>query len=453
MRNMITSRRMRLAPANALQTKGHPFAGRMSFVLSVLFLRLALDAAYVLYVAPVFGNHFLVPLELEFDWGRYFSSFLLVVVPTTFLPYGKENLSGLFFCIPLVFLYIPMTTIYGLDLGRTSLGVFLCLSALVVAYFVAKVRICGARLAVAKKGKGIVILLGALVLVYFYVWSVITGAVNYINFDLLKIYEFRGVASELMNVGPLSYLNLLAAKVFNPFVLALGFMRRSYILICIGLLNQIYYFATTQHRMHLFVPLLVLFVWLLYRDKSYMSLPQFYGFVGGGVVAVLGFSLFLQLDVLPAIILRRAFFVPAGVAFSWVEYFVDKPKVLFADRFLSTVSVSVYAGENLPHFLGYVLSGRNEIAFNAGLVGAGYAQAGFFGVVAYACVLGVVLKCVNALLKSGVPKLLAASLLFAPLRTAWADSDLLTTLVSHGVVVSLCLLWLYGRHSCGPSIR
>ena len=85
-----------------------------------------------------------------------------------------------------------------------------------------------------------------------------------------------------------------------------------------------------------------------------------------------------------------------------------------------------------------------EISFNSGIIGAGFAQAGLLGVAFYAIVVGWIIKFVNSLIRQGVPVFVATALLIAPIRTAWADSDLFTALLSHGIIVSLVVLWLLG---------
>ncbi|MNY40286.1 hypothetical protein D3C86_1750200 [compost metagenome] len=99
----------------------------------------------------------------------------------------------------------------------------------------------------------------------------------------------------------------------------------------------------------------------------------------------------------------------------------------------------------LPYYLGdYFVPGKS-LAFNAGIVGTGYAQAGFFGVIFYATTLGFFLRFVNGLIKGGLPVYMVAAVLITPIRTAWADSDLFSALLSHGILIGIVVLWLYGK--------
>jgi hypothetical protein len=143
--------------------------------------------------------------------------------------------------------------------------------------------------------------------------------------------------------------------------------------------------------------------------------------------------------------LLPSFFVPASVNFDWIAFFLERPRVYFSDNLLAGIPASINEGENLPLLLGdYMASGR-RFAFSCGMIDAGFSQMGYFGVTLYAFVVGASVKFVNALFRHGVPVFWAAAVLFALLRTAWADSDVFTALLPHGIHVCIVMLWLIGK--------
>lgn len=418
-------------------------SARLKFVLAVFFFRSSLDLCYIYYIHPAFESHFLTPMRLEFDLLRYLLSYSIVVLLAMFLPLRNDNLSGVFFAIAMIFLIVPMTVMYGFDSSLPGDAILAGVVAVVAAFSAVAIRIVRVRIPLAKAGQGIATFLALGFVAYFLAWSFVSGAAANINFDFTQIYEYREIAGGLLDVGVFSYLNVWAQKVFNPLLLALGLYRRNRLLVLFALAMQIYFFGVTQHRAHLFVPVLIVMVYWLYLSR--ISISRLYLIAGTGLLVFLGLTLVANLDAAAAIVLRRAFFVPASVTFDWVAFFLERPKVYFADNLLAAISDSVYSGRTLPFFLGDYMAPGRQLAFNNGIVGAGFAQAGLTGVALYAFLLGLVVKFVNALIRQGLPVFIAAAILIAPLRTAWADSDLFTALLSHGIAMSVIVLWLLGR--------
>ncbi len=305
--------------------------------------------------------------------------------------------------------------------------------ALLVSLVVASIPFSSAGSRVASSREGIVVGISIGFVAAFVGWSIASGAASNLNFDLGRIYEFRQETGEALDGGIAGYLNLWAQKVFNPLLLAIGLRRRSWMLIAGALAAQVYFFAVTQHRIHLFMPVLVFMIYLLYARN--LTLRRLYFLAGAGLAAFLVVALALNLDTAASLIVRRALYVPASVTFGWFEYFAFNPKVYWTDRFVFGRTPTDYTGLSLPAVLGDYRSPNTPFAFNAGLVGAGFGQAGLWGVALYAGILGLLLRFANGLVRRGVPVYMAAAVLIGPIRTAWADSDVLTAVLSHGLLV------------------
>jgi hypothetical protein len=79
------------------------------------------------------------------------------------------------------------------------------------------------------------------------------------------------------------------------------------------------------------------------------------------------------------------------------------------------------------------------------LVSSGYSHAGFVGVVVYSVIIGYILGVANYLVRRGVPVWIAVAILAGPFRTAWADSDLFASLLTHGILIAIVLIWIHGK--------
>jgi hypothetical protein len=424
---------------------------RRAFLGAIILFRVALDFCYVFYLRDAFENDRITPMPLNISATQVLISYLLLLPMAMIIPADKKNLNGIFFLTALAFLYIPVTSIVGLNTARPVTSVLL--AGLAVLTSCAVILFGTVRLAIPVLRNGFVaaVAVSMSVVGAFVLWSIVSGAVYQANFNLGNIYLFREEASRVLDPGAMAYINLWAQKVFNPFLLAVGLIRRQRWLVvgCVAL--QFYFFVVTQHRTHLFVPILVFAVYLLYTRN--ISISLIYVLMGAGLLATLLASLLLGLEQAPAIAIRRAFFVAGSVMLDWIAFFEGYPKVYFSDNLLKGLIENEYTGHVLPLLMSELVFGDPPFGFNAGLVGVGFAQLGVAGIVLYAALLGIFVRVINGFISNGVPVFIAAAIMFEPLRTAWADSDLPTALLSHGLLVGAALLWVHGSGRTVSSSR
>jgi len=421
---------------------GHVLAGRVKFICAVFFFRVSLDACYVFYMNPVFGTHFLTPMPIDFGPIRYLLSYFLALLPATFVPCDKKNFSGIFFLIALMFIYLPLTCMFGLDATKHYTAIILALLAIGISFLIARTELTSTKIPIVPNGEKVAVYISYAFVIYFIGYSFATGAVMNINFDFTKMYEYRDLTQEVLDVGFFSYLDLWAQKVFNPFILAVGIYRKNRLMIIGAILCQIFFFAVTQHRDHLVLPIVVYLASQLYVRRLTIAGLLMWSAMLLGALLILAVS--ADVEPIPSLIIRRAFFVPASLTFDWIRLFSDLPKVYWSDGVLGSFLHTRYSGESVQYYAGYFISHGLRVNLNVGLVGTGFAQAGYIGVILYAAILGFVVKIVNTMIHSGLPAFLPAALLFAPIGTAWGNADLPAALLTHGIFVGIVVMWLYG---------
>jgi hypothetical protein len=426
--------------------QGSALFARIGFALAIYLFRATLDLSYVAFLSESFLDDPITPMPLNLDATRVAASYLLLVPIAALLPFDKKDLSGIFFLSAVAFLYVPMTSLIGMNSEkRLDVSIITCLSIL-LSFAIVKFPMPPWPIPMLNHGFATATTISASFVVLFVVWSVVSGAAFKANLNLSDIYLYREDASATLDPGPMAYLNLWAQKVFNPFLLAVGLFNRKRILVlgCIAL--QLYFFAVTQHRTHIFVPVLVIFVYVLYTRP--FSIANIYNLMSLSILGLLVASLQFDLEEALAILVRRAFFVAPSVAHDWIDFFQVNPHVYFADNILKDVISNSYTAENLPSLMSQLIFDGVAFGFNVGLVGAGFAQLGLAGVALYATTLGLIVRFLNEMIARGLPAFLAAAVLFEPLRTAWADSDLLTAILSHGIFIGTALMWVHG---CGTA--
>jgi hypothetical protein len=420
----------------------------------LLAFRVALDVSYQYFLYPLYESDSPISFRYAVEVDRYLFSFLIFTLFVTVLRSRAKTVSDVFLFMATLFLVAPMTSEYGLNAARPLAPVMTAVIALLLVDLVARIRLLDViSTHPVPGGRMLVIVLSVIAILYLVAWGYFSGAFQYFSFDVRRVYEFRDKVTELLDVGVLGYFNLWTYKVFTIFLVCVLLQYRRFGLLLLVLACQIYFFGLTSHRIVLFLPLLAIGLWL-YLGRLDQLAPMPYVTADG-----LLFALYLHqawsIDSIPEIAIRRAFFVPSGLVFQWFDYFDAHPHIYWADKILASFSDGVYVRVNIPRLIGdYLVPGSNSAA-NSGMVAAGYAQAGYLGVTLYAIILGLVLSVLNGIVRSGVPLWLVAALSIGPLRTAVADSDLFTALLSHGLGLAVLLLWLYrdaGTEGLGTNV-
>lgn len=416
---------------------------KIYFVTFVLAFRLALDASYFYFVSPIYTKSFL-SLSFNFEFGVYVVSWILTLITTLFLSSKMDKVSDYFFTLFVLTIICPILSIYGLNSDKSIKPVVLTLLSYFVMLFVVNLKyIKSINMPMFKNSRNFIVGLSVGAVIYLILWSVVSGAAFNINFDPTKVYDFREENSSMLDKGFLAYINLWVYKFFNIFIIVYFLSKKKYVLATAFFVCQIFFYAVTAHKMVLFLPVLAVGVWLYFsKTRNLLILPILYLFV---VLISLTLFILTSSELIPSMLIRRAFYVPAGLTFEWISFFDANPKVYWTDSLFAFVGSYPY-NSTIPKVVGEHLLGP-ELAANNGLVSAGYAHAGILGVILYSFVLGYLLKLLNSLGKSGVPLWMSVALTIGPLRTAIADSDLLTAIISHGLVVSMVILMLYRSRS------
>jgi hypothetical protein len=141
-----------------------------------------------------------------------------------------------------------------------------------------------------------------------------------------------------------------------------------------------------------------------------------------------------------ATIIRRALFIPAQLTFAYHEFFENKESVLW----LNTLSQSDFLrGEMIE---GYQRAVGDYIGVgghaNAGFYATGFMHFKVMGLVMYSILYIILLYFIDCLTMQKENKILILTLLIIPIITLITSSDFTTTLLSHGLGISLIFVYL-----------
>ncbi|MGF1533672.1 MAG: hypothetical protein ACFCUI_08205 [Bernardetiaceae bacterium] len=344
-----------------------------------------------------------------------------------------------FFLIALVGNYAALTSYYGLDAENDILPVVVALLSYSFIYFLTIPGIIQIiAIPIYKNGYIFTVVFCILMVIYLILWYLVTGVATNLNFDLEKVYDFRETNAELADVGFAAYLNSWVQKIFNVFLIAFFLSQRRYGYVLLFVFVQIFFFGVSAHKAVLGMPVLVIGVWYLARSPARTS--TFLWLFSVMILLTLFQYMYTNDIFLSSLLIRRLFFVPAFLSNAYMDFFSINEYVTWSNSILKYFLEYPY---DLP--ISYVVGrylGDSTLGANNGFISSGYAHAGIVGTLIYSFVLAYIIRLLDHIVKTGTPLWLVLALTIIPIYGTITSSDLLTTLLTHGLLVSLLVLLL-----------
>ena len=404
------------------------------FIFCICLFRLLLEFSYVNVMSTVFAYD---GYTLDFNRVNYIFSWVFYLITLLFVEDRMAKVSDFFFITALLSVVAPITVIYGYDSSRDLVAVLTLIFSLFFVKFITTFKfISFKKLAIVKNGISIVVIISLIFVFFLVIWYFFSGVNLNLNFN--KVYDFRGDNAELAGIGILRYINNWTYQIFNVTLFAIALLHKKYFFAFFIVVIQTYFFAASAHKIVFFLPLLVFSVWFYFgRTNSLVALPISFILL---LIPALIYFYYSENLFIPSLIIRRVFFVPANLAFAYFEFFSFNPKVFWSNGILSSFLSYPY-DLSLTHMIGRFI-GYDGMGANNGYVASGFAHAGYFGVLFYSIILGLLLKLIDDMTYNKLPLWFSVAISIAPLRTALINSDLFTTMLTHGLFISLIIIFL-----------
>ena len=291
-----------------------------------------------------------------------------------------------------------------------------------------------------RPGRYAPLIVGLLVLISVYTYGALlvrTG--GRINFDLQKVYENR---EELLSQGfPLSgYFISWQGYVINPALFVYGLVTRRRRLLLLAMALQVFLFGMANFRAFLFLPVVLVGAAWLGRSRW---LPV-YTLLAIAAAVLAGSLVYLVTGeaALAGVLVDRLVMIPGEIHYFYYDYFHREGH----DLLYLTQSILSAFGEPLrrpvPEMISANYLGMTEGSANVGLFADAYMNLGLLGCAIFAVLLAVVVRVAESLAVRSGPAL-AVVLLAAPSLTL-VNVGLMTTLLTHGLLLGLLVLWLVG---------
>jgi len=416
---------------------------RLTFVFLLLAFRVSLDASYIFFVSPIFDY---AGMSLHIDMVRVVESYVFLLMLAFLVPCEVHKPSDFLVTLLLLFPVLPTLAFYAMNAQSRGFMYMMVVSFLLV---LAARRVPGLAIKTMQGGRVLAAVLALAMVTLVLGWLVARGGLGQITFALGNaLYDFREESANVFYQGIFGYLNTWAFKVFNIALLAWGLYRKSPVIIVGSLSLQTLFFGILHQKAVLFMPVLVLGIFFCFKSRNVFRLILL------GLLGIVGFSLLVahltDSILLPSLFIRRVFFLPAQLNFAYFDFFSHHGKVYMSNSVLSFLSSYPYAFQP-ANLIGNYVYGSSETNANTGFLATAYMHFGYPGMAVFSIIVGFLLRITDSLIGRRLPVWLGLAIVIVPFWSLFGNADLSTSLLTHGLLVSFLILWLFGARRLAPT--
>ena len=401
-------------------------------IIGIILFKIVLDYSYISFVVPYYEY---MGFTLNFNLVKYFESWIVYLVLFLLLSRHKGHVLYMMILISFLLLIVPTITLYSFKNEPSEFFYSMILPYAGMLLAITTKRI---QLYYLPYGKQIAIGGSVLLVLIVFLHYLLTVGFGHINFNLSKVYELRSSAYGMAsNAGLFGYLNSWVTKVFSIFLIAIALLHKKYLFTILFILIQILLFGFSGHKAVLFS--LVLLVGLYVFDKAKHHSTIIIYSVLGVVTLVLIYFYILQEPMLPSILIRRAFFVPADLNYVYFDYFSSNGYIYWSNSILK--NIFIYPYEVSPVLVIGDYLGYPKMAANTGIFGSGYMHLGIIGIILYMFIFTIFINIIQQF--NNLPSWIINTVVLVPFLSMLISSDLPTALLTHGLLIGMLILYLY----------
>lgn len=393
---------------------------------------------YLFFVVPLYGYQ---GYEDKFDILKFLVAIIFLFVSISFV---KNQRVPSFFFLNLVIALIvtPSMVLYHSSDLPTVFAMLTVLSFLIAAIVATNVKFIKIK-APQIKQKRILFLMCA-VSISFVISIFAFGGARFINFDLSLVYDFRKDASNNLPEIYL-YISSVVSKVFVPFGMVIALANRNWFLALVLSFSSVLIFALTGNKAPLFYPFVITAIyWFSGRDKLVNLLLL--SFIAIVMLSTADFWLAMNennilFGWIGSILGRRSLIVPSELNWIFFEFFSANEQYFWSQSKISIGLIEQPFDMSPANLIGERYFGSSETSANTGWVGSGFSNAGYVGTFIYSGLIGLFFSFLDSQsLRLG--RRLIVCLFVLPVITMVASADLLTTLLTHGLLLAIFLVML-----------
>jgi hypothetical protein len=208
-------------------------------------------------------------------------------------------------------------------------------------------------------------------------------------------------------------------------------------------LSSVMIFALTSNKAPILYPLIVIFIYKISDGLNFLRYFIFSAILMTVFSCIDFWLLSMNSDsyygLFGSFIGRRALIVPSELNHHYYDFFDLNPMYYWADSKISLGLLESPYSLSAPFLIGEAIFGRQLASANTGWIGSGFANAGYLGVIIYSILVGVYFSILNSY-ERRLGFRVIVSLFVLPTMTLITSADLITMLLTHGLLLSIMLL-------------
>jgi len=400
--------------------------------LSIFFYKVVLDLSYYFIISPVFGY---MRFGLSLNIAKLVESYFLLFIIFILMPKSSKKLSNIMAWLLILISYVSMLTLFAF-MDQPRVYMYAVTGFWILVFLLLKLPTV--RFNPIKKVQSKIIrysiFIGLGGIVFFLIYKYL-GIV--FNFDLTKVYEIR---KKYIHTGiPLAgYLFTWLAYIVNPIFFALFLIRRKWIWVGVIIFLQILVFSVTGLKAFLFVlPFVLALMWVVSQKN-----PLVWMGTGLSIVILAGmFSYWLVGDLwISSLFTRRALLVPAQLSFFYYDFFSQNHHTFLSQHHLFRNFLEYPYNLKPSYLIADIYFNSPETNACNGIYGDAYMNFGFLGFILWGIFLTIILKLIDSFSKNKDIRVTVVAIAMPVIFLT--NSPLLTCFLTHGLLLSLLLLYL-----------
>ncbi|WP_158232221.1 hypothetical protein [Sporosarcina sp. P20a] len=395
--------------------------------------KLLLDYAYLNYVSELYQYTGFIK---DFNLIKFVESCVLLIPIYIFFRYKNKttNSSNIILMIFILSIIIPTSVLYGME-GTSRQFYYFTLIGFSITILLSKIPALNLKKATNISSKKLNNMLIFCTLIVAGLLIAYEGYPTLKAFDLSNVYEIR----RNVNLPKfLSYLSNWQTKVISLFLFAYSLHYKKSKLFILTLIMQLLIYSITAHKIVLFAPVLLTFLFLLLKYFKNFYLVYIVGMNFGVIITFVLFK--VGISEWPAtLFIRRMLLVPIKNAIYVYDYFNDVDKVMLSNSILKGVFTYRF-DKGLYYVIGEKYYGNAMSNANTNYIGDAYAQLGLIGILLFSILLGILLWTLKTI-SLGKPLIITLGAVLISFYSI-IDSSLLTSILTNGILIGMLLILL-----------
>ena len=401
------------------------------YLIASILLKITLEFSYSDFIHSYF---FYQGFENNYNLGRHIASYFFLFVAVLLNCTKLNSGAGIFVLFINIFLYIPLTVLY-VFIGIEYISIVV---VLITMSFISMAQNLLPKVSFVsiKYGGSNLYFFGIYLITLLFCFYLISlmGMPNIS--EIGDVYTQREY-SKTFTAGIISYLIPLVTKVMLPFYIIYFLLKKS--ITQAMFLIALYFIIAMILGQKAIIFYIVFYISSVYLMAKYGVLSFIYILLFMILSAM--FIAYTYNELMPlSFAVRRLFFIPAYNTYIYFLFFEANEFVYWTNNIFSMIYTYPYS-DSIPNVIGNYKGTESHV--NSGFLSTGYANAGWLGVLIYGFSVMVMVPLLATIRMDSREGQIAFAPMFMPLLSIIISSDLVVSLLSHGLLFGLFVSLLY----------